>query len=233
MNNSFSRFVEEKKKKKEKSENKNTQKKQKESKKKENKIVTDYSPTVIFVPIEPQQRPESKIIVEMKDVELYYCYLFFDNQIRAKVLESDPEYSKIKFKVKEKGIQRITKVPPVKEKNPALSERILSQTNKRLIIQKKSPIKIPSSQYEDEVIDSGSISPPISDLSASSCSSSHSSEEDVLAPCLSNPSSITQKRKRDSGGETQEENKRRKPNGGEQKQSIHSISHSEMEWDQY
>ena len=241
MNNSFSRFAEEKKKKKEKHENKKTQKKQKETKKnkkkKEQKIVKDDSPTVLFVHIEPQQRPESRVAVEMKDVELYYHYFFLNDQIRAKVLESDLKYEKIKFEIIDKPLDKNTKVPPIRQKKTGPSKRILSQTNKRLTIQKKPPLQAPSYPYEEEVIISGSLPPPISHSTPSVFStSSQFSDQDLLIPTFppSLPTSLTfnQKRKRDSDNETEEENKRRKPNGGEE-ESDQFTSHSGMEWDQY
>jgi len=60
MNEGFSRFVQNKEIKKQQKKNK---KQQKKNKKEQRKIVSDPSPTVMFVSIEPQQRPESRVIV--------------------------------------------------------------------------------------------------------------------------------------------------------------------------
>jgi len=237
MNDSFSRFAQNKKEKKEKRENKKNKtpkrkpkKPKQNTEKKEKKIVSDYSPTVIFVPIQPQNRPESSVIVEMADVELYYNFFFLNNQIRAKVLESDYEYSHIKFKLKDRTTEKVTKTPPVRKEKPEVSKRLISQTNKRLLLQKKPAIAIPPLPYEEEeeVLASGTVpSFPPSILPSFNCLNSSTSLDF---------SSNSQKRKRNDD-EREEDKKRTKYNleEGEGEENFEGMenSHSGMEWDNY
>lgn len=187
----------------------------------------------------------------MEDVDLYYCYFFYNNQIRAKVLESDGTFKKIQFKLKDKQLEKITKLPPVREKNPPqVSKRLISQTNKRLTIQKKNEITIPSFPYEEEVLETGSILPL---PSVSSSSPSPTSFIPFSPPSIS----TSQKRKRMEEERKEKKEKRKKKSAklshlffktkyhlenleeDEQVENISMsnsnviVSHSAMEWDVY
>ena len=166
----------------------------------------------------------------MADVELYYNFFFLNNQIRAKVLESDYEYSHIKFKLKDRTTEKVTKTPPVRKEKPEVSKRLISQTNKRLLLQKKPAIAIPPLPYEEEeeVLASGTVpSFPPSILPSFNCLNSSTSLDF---------SSNSQKRKRNDD-EREEDKKRTKYNleevEGEEIFEGMENSHSGMEWDNY